>query len=83
MANITTDELKTAEGDLRAALNKLRELRGDPPLTASAQPPFCSFCGRAKNEVQAMIAGPSVHICNVCVGEASRLIQAEEIPPSP
>jgi len=83
MGNLTTDELKDAEAELRVALNKLRAVRGEPPLTASSQPPYCSFCGRAKNEVRAMIAGASVHICNVCVAEASQLIQAEEVPPSP
>jgi ATP-dependent Clp protease ATP-binding subunit ClpX len=27
----------------------------------------CSFCGKAQSEVQTMIAGPSVFICNECV----------------
>ncbi|SES95828.1 ATP-dependent Clp protease ATP-binding subunit ClpX [Thorsellia anophelis DSM 18579] len=28
---------------------------------------FCSFCGKSKNEVRKLIAGPSVYICNECV----------------
>ncbi|MFC0178813.1 ATP-dependent protease ATP-binding subunit ClpX [Thorsellia kenyensis] len=28
---------------------------------------FCSFCGKSKNEVKKLIAGPSVYICNECV----------------
>lgn len=27
----------------------------------------CSFCGKARNEVSKLIAGPTVHICNECV----------------
>jgi hypothetical protein len=78
------DELKAAEAELLEAMNGLRRLRGEPPLPASsAQPPYCSFCGRATNEVQSMIAGPSVHICNVCIVEASRQIQAKDVPASP
>jgi len=28
----------------------------------------CSFCGKEKHEVEQLIAGPSVFICNECVG---------------
>lgn len=28
---------------------------------------YCSFCGKAKNEVEHLIAGPSVFICDECV----------------
>jgi ATP-dependent Clp protease ATP-binding subunit ClpX len=28
----------------------------------------CSFCGKSQNEVKKIIAGPSVFICNECVG---------------
>lgn len=28
---------------------------------------FCSFCGKNKTEVQNLIAGPTVFICNECV----------------
>jgi hypothetical protein len=27
----------------------------------------CSFCGKGKNDVAKLIAGPQVHICNQCV----------------
>ena len=29
--------------------------------------PRCSFCGRSANQVDKIITGPSVHICNECV----------------
>jgi ATP-dependent Clp protease ATP-binding subunit ClpX len=28
---------------------------------------YCSFCGAAQEDVQKLIAGPNVHICNECV----------------
>jgi hypothetical protein len=28
----------------------------------------CSFCGKSRHDVAALIAGPAVHICNECVG---------------
>lgn len=27
----------------------------------------CSFCGRDGNEVDSMVAGPEVYICDICV----------------
>jgi hypothetical protein len=29
--------------------------------------PYCSFCGKSQAEVEKLIAGPSVFICNACV----------------
>lgn len=37
----------------------------------------CSFCGRGEGEVRKIIAGPKVHICDVCV-ELCNDILAEE-----
>jgi ATP-dependent protease Clp ATPase subunit len=28
---------------------------------------FCSFCGKSQTEVERLIAGPTVFICNECV----------------
>lgn len=39
---------------------------------------FCSFCGKAQNEVRKMIAGPaSVHICDSCVSVCKTIIDRE------
>lgn len=27
---------------------------------------YCSFCAKSQDEVQALVAGPSAHICNEC-----------------
>jgi hypothetical protein len=37
---------------------------------------YCSFCGKTQHAVQKLIAGPSVFICNECVGECNRIIAA-------
>jgi ATP-dependent protease Clp ATPase subunit len=37
----------------------------------------CSFCGKSEDEVQNLVAGPQVYICDECVVVAARLIQAE------
>jgi len=46
---------------------------GPDALAAGAQEPalpktlYCSFCGKSQHDVQKLIAGPSVYICNECV----------------
>ncbi|HBA84970.1 MAG TPA: ATP-dependent Clp protease ATP-binding subunit ClpX [Verrucomicrobia bacterium] len=39
--------------------------------------PKCSFCGKAQSEVQRLIAGPGVQICDQCVELCSSLIHRE------
>ncbi|HEX6471317.1 MAG TPA: ClpX C4-type zinc finger protein [Streptosporangiaceae bacterium] len=34
----------------------------------------CSFCGKAHTEVERLVAGPGVHICNECVGLAESIV---------
>ena len=41
----------------------------------------CSFCGRGQNEVKKLIAGPTVYICDECVGLCNE-IMAEEMDTS-
>lgn len=38
---------------------------------------YCSFCGRSSHEVNSMVAGPDVYICNHCVEDASSIIQSD------
>ncbi len=35
---------------------------------------YCSFCGKTTSEVESLISGPGVHICNECVLTASDII---------
>ncbi len=39
----------------------------------------CSFCGATSDEVTQMIAGTGVHICDKCVRECMKIIEAEDI----
>ena len=38
---------------------------------------FCSFCGRSSTEVDSMVAGPSVYICNHCVADATGIVKSD------
>ncbi|TCW30730.1 ATP-dependent Clp protease ATP-binding subunit ClpX [Gulbenkiania mobilis] len=38
---------------------------------------FCSFCGKSQHEVQRLIAGPQVFICNECVDLCTDIIREE------
>ena len=45
----------------RKILDAIEELVGPPPNLC------CSFCGKNKDEVEQLIAGPFVYICNECI----------------
>jgi ATP-dependent Clp protease ATP-binding subunit ClpX len=38
----------------------------------------CSFCGTTKAEVEKLIAGPGVYICNKCVGLCNDIIDKQQ-----
>lgn len=47
-------------------------------MAKSAKMTFCSFCGKAQNEVRKMIAGPAgVYICDSCVDVCKNIIDRE------
>ncbi len=37
----------------------------------------CSFCGKSQREVQKLIAGPTVYICDECIGLCGNIIDEE------
>ncbi|MFO7963465.1 MAG: ATP-dependent Clp protease ATP-binding subunit ClpX [Desulfobacterales bacterium] len=39
---------------------------------------FCSFCGKNQKEVNKLIAGPAVYICDECIQLCSEIIQEEK-----
>ena len=43
----------------------------------AVQARFCSFCAKASSEVEKLIAGPGVYICNGCVGMCNNVLEAE------
>src|SRR6185312_10606936 len=46
--------------------------------TDSKKALFCSFCGKGQHEVRKLIAGPTVYICDECVGLCSDIIREED-----
>ena len=48
------------------------------PHPARPSPACCSFCGKTQDEVKRIIAGPSVYICDLCVGVCATIIGREE-----
>lgn len=40
-------------------------------------PPVCSFCGRSSDEVEKLIAGPGVYICNECIEVCQNILKEE------
>ncbi len=38
---------------------------------------YCSFCGRSNYEVNSMVAGPDVYICDRCVADASGIVKSD------
>lgn len=48
---------------------------GDRKKEPSGKLLYCSFCGKSQNEVQKLIAGPSVYICDECVALCNDIIE--------
>ena len=44
----------------------------------STKQPRCSFCGKLQSQVERLIAGPNVYICNECVELCNDIISEEE-----
>ena len=42
----------------------------------------CSFCGKPSTDVEKVIAGPAVYICNECIGLCNDILAAERKKPS-
>ena len=36
---------------------------------------YCSFCGRSQDEVEQLIAGPSVYICSTCISLCVEIVE--------
>jgi ATP-dependent Clp protease ATP-binding subunit ClpX len=43
----------------------------------------CSFCGKSETEVEHLIAGPGVYICDECVGLCGLVIKNQPAPRFP
>ena len=82
MAQPTDNDRKLLEREILTALNQLRDLRGEAPAESIPEPPFCSFCGRGKNEVSGLIEGLDAHICDACAMEVYQTFRARSQPQS-
>jgi ATP-dependent Clp protease ATP-binding subunit ClpX len=49
---------------------------------ATATQARCSFCTKPSSQVEKLIAGPGVYICNQCVGRCTGILDAEQQKPS-
>lgn len=56
----------------------VRRKRRAPVPDASTES-RCSFCGTPGTEVDRLIAGPGVYICNACVGLCNQLLADESV----
>jgi len=75
-------EEKEALKALHEAANALRRANGEkeiPYIYAEPEPPYCSFCGKGKNEYRALVEGPSVFICDECVKFSCQILEREGI----
>ncbi len=64
------------EHDQQSDTPKRAFIDGPPPHYA------CSFCGRGREEVEHLIAGPQgVYICNECVALCNTILTEKEDPP--
>ncbi len=46
----------------------------------SKEPPTCSFCGRAEEDVQKLISGPNVFICDNCIRLCMSILEKKAPP---
>jgi ATP-dependent Clp protease ATP-binding subunit ClpA/predicted DNA-binding transcriptional regulator AlpA len=48
----------------------------DPSEVPAGEFVLCTFCGKARTKVEAMVAGANAYICDECVTKAAKIIQA-------
>jgi hypothetical protein len=69
--NILSARIEAVERPAEASAPPLAGARHDP---APPKTLYCSFCGKSQHQVRALIAGPSVFICNECVDQCADII---------
>jgi ATP-dependent Clp protease ATP-binding subunit ClpX len=52
-------------------------MKEDSMTKKHKHPLKCSFCGRKQDEVRKLIAGPTVYICNECIGLCNEIMTEE------
>lgn len=51
------------------------------PMASQTAQIWCSFCGKSNTEVDKLVAGPGVQICNECVDLAEAIIEEYQDKP--
>jgi hypothetical protein len=75
--NILAAKIETAQSRASDALPlAATEVQNPAPQKPTLH---CSFCGKSQHEVRALIAGPTVYICDECVGLCNDVIADKEI----
>lgn len=74
-------EYKATQRELADAIAQLKKITEVHRALTPSKAPYCSFCGRGKDEATAMVSGQSVFICDECLS-ACRSI-AEEVKAAP
>ena len=49
--------------------------------TRAKTPASCSFCGKDRDRVEKLVAGPGIHICDACVALCNRVLTDKPTAP--
>ena len=87
-AGVDVRTVQRAESGRPLALESLKAIAAafDTTVEALSASPAatnerCSFCGKTEAEVAKLIAGPTVRICNECIGLSVQILREEGIDP--
>ena len=69
------ERLGRSKEDRTAALQR--------PTAAAENTLYCSFCGKSQHEVEKLIAGPAVFICDECTILCMAIIEDKASPTGP
>jgi hypothetical protein len=64
---------------LAAQIEAARPPAPQPAAEDGPKTLYCSFCGKSQHDVQSLIAGPAVFICNECVGLCDGILLDQKI----
>jgi ClpX C4-type zinc finger/Glyoxalase superfamily protein len=76
--NILAAEIETAQSRASSA-PPLAPAEDHDPAPQKPTTLYCSLCGKNQHEVSALIAGPTVFICDECVGLCNDIIDDKEV----